>query len=209
MDEISVAQELLQSGKVSDRKKGIKQVQKNNIHELGDDLLILLNKELEKSKSWELIVSIIDTLGLLKYEISLPLLKKICKENKEMDMVTAAASKAYCRITRKDLTDVASVLEFLTFGKFAVVNGALKSVGIDRVVPSEKDQYDLITRINNAGFEREKGYSDVRMGLALACAGWKKNDIVKSFLEQCINSNYSPLQKVVENALRNKYISIE
>ena len=154
-------------------------------------------------------MSIIDTLGLLKYEDASPLLKKICFENKERDMITAAASKAYCRTTRKDLSDVNSVLELLSFGKFAVVNGALKATGIDCVVPSETDQNSMISNVEKAGFEREKGYSDVRVGLALACAGWEKTEVVKSFLSNCIDSSYSPLQKVAQMALKGKYSNIE
>lgn len=200
---------LLSSSKIADRKKGVKLVQKHNIQELGDTILAMLENELEKNKSWQFTILIIETLGSLKYISAQSLLEGICKKNEEHDMITTASAKAYCRISRNNIHDATPESYLLSFGNFSVVNGALKALGQERIIPDEKNQNQIIQSLRKANFKREKGYSDVRIGLASACAGWNKTNEVESFLNECLQSDYSPLQKIAEKSIKGKYSSID
>ena len=124
-------------------------------------------------------------------------------------MITSEASRAPCRIERSGNDDVDSVLQLLSFGNFAVVNGALKSLGQDKIIPVDQDINSIIEILNSFEPKKEKGFADVRVGLALACAGWEKRSIVTEFLDSCLLSEYSPLVKVAGNALKGKYTEIE
>ncbi|WKX76180.1 hypothetical protein [Zobellia laminariae] len=123
-------------------------------------------------------------------------------------MITGSAAGAYFRISRDNSKDVKPLFELLSFGKFAVVDGSLEVLGLDKVIPEKKLQREIITELQSLNFKREKGYSDVRMGLALACAGWEKSPQVNSFLDSCIQSNDTQLQKVALNSKKGQYSSL-
>ncbi|WP_165750508.1 hypothetical protein [Cellulophaga sp. Z1A5H] len=201
--------ELLKSTKIADRNKGVKIIQKDKIKELGDDLFILLNKEYEKGKSWQLIVACMNTLGDINYVKSKDFLYEICEKNLAHDMVTASASAAYCRIVKNNKNDVKPVLDLLSFGNFAVVNGALKSLAIDKVIPNDEEKIEIIKKIDCFTPKREVGYSDVRVGLVVACAGWLSLPEVNAFLSKTLEeSDYQPLTKAAEMAIKGKYYNI-
>ena len=201
--------ELLKSTKIADRNKAVKIIQENKITELGDDLFNLLNKEYEKGKSWQLIVACMNTLGDINYVKSKDFLYDICKKNLEHDMITASASAAYCRIVKNNKNDVKPVLHLLSFGNFAVVNGALESLAIDKVIPKDKEKIEIISVVNSFTPKREIGYSDVRVGLAVACAGWLGLPEVDEFLSKSLEeSDYQPLTKAAEMAIKGKYYNI-
>jgi len=208
MGKNDLIKELLNSSKIAERKKGVNLIKKNDVKDVGDELFTLLKKELEKDKSWELIVLIIETLGIIQYKNAISLFEEICKKNQEHDMITREVAKAYCKIVRSDEFDVDPEIYLLSFGRFSVVNGALLALGHDKVVPSQESQNKILRILNQLNFKRERGYSDVRVGLALACAGWNKTTEIKSFLEDCLGSDYLPLQKIAKNSLKNKYSSI-
>lgn len=206
--EINGITEMLLSSKISDRKKGVKLIQGNKIKELGSDLFELLQKEMDKGKSWELITMILDTLGILKFASAETFLLNICKINEEHDMITISASGAYFRVSKDSVEDVKPLFELLSFGKFAVIDGALEVLGLDKIVPERYLQGEIIEKFQNLNFRREKGYSDIRIGLALACAGWEKSNVVNSFLDTCIQSDYTPLQKVAMKSKKGQYSSL-
>ncbi|MBA6316257.1 hypothetical protein [Cellulophaga baltica] len=201
--------ELLKSTKIADRNKAVKIIQENKITELGDDLFNLLNKEYEKGKSWQLIVACMNTLGDINYVKSKDFLYEICKKNLEHDMITASASATYCRIAKNNNNDVKPVLNLISFGNFAVVNGALKSLAIDKVIPNDKEKLEIIKKIDLFTPKREVGYSDVRVGLVVACAGWLGLPEVDDFLSKVLEeSDYQPLTKAAEMAIKGKYYNI-
>ncbi|WP_312076436.1 hypothetical protein [Chryseobacterium sp.] len=201
-------EELLNSSKKVDVKKIIKLITKENLIEYLDKTFEILNEFISDPKMWETNCQIIEFLAINHYVKITPLLQSICNKNEPHDMITAVASKALCKIDRKSKNDVSKVFELLLFGKFAVSNGALKSVGQDKILPEDEEIEKLIKIVSNFDSKHEKGYSDIRMGLALACAGWDKSSNVIDFLHTCIDSSYSPLQKVAANSFKNKYSEI-
>ncbi|MNE49847.1 hypothetical protein D3C80_1443920 [compost metagenome] len=82
-------------------------------------------------------------------------------------------------------------------------------MGIDKVIPTEANINTIIDSINAFEPKIEVGYADVREGLAVAAAGWPKNDIVKMFLEGCINSGDSALAKLAKSSINKKYSDID
>ncbi|WFO15813.1 hypothetical protein M601_019120 [Cellulophaga baltica 4] len=122
-------------------------------------------------------------------------------------MITASASTAYCRIVKNNKNDVKPVLHLLSFGNFAVVNSALKSLAIDKVIPNDKEKIEIINVINSFTPKKEVGYADVRVGLAVACAGWLGLPKVDEFLSKSLEeSDYQPLTKATEMAIKGKIL---
>ncbi len=200
--------ELLYASKIAERKKAIKYIGKNKIDQLSSEVISLLKKEYDKKKSWQFIVEIIDVLGEMKVAEVKDFLYDICKNNVNHDMITASAAMAYCRISRTTANDVSSVLELLSFGGFSVVNGALKSLAIDKIVPKAEDINIIIEKVKNFEPKHEKGYADVRVGLVVASAGWRGGN-VKDFLEKCMqNTSYEPLKKMALMSLKGKYYNL-
>lgn len=199
----------LQSSKIADRRKAVKIITKDKITELADDLFALYLKEKEKNKSWEIQCELINALGILNYKPATKVIEAICNENLERDMITSKAAGCYLRLTRKSLNDIAPVKKLLSFGKFEVIDGVLTTIGIDKMIFSDTEIEFLISFINTIQPKRERGYSDIRLGLANACAGWKKSDLVMKFLQECLHDEYNPLNKAAANSLKGKYSDIE
>ncbi len=199
---------LLNSSKIAERKKAVKYIGKNRILQLNNEVIDLLKKEYDKKKSWQFIVEIIDVLGEIKVIEAKDFLYDICKKNSNHDMITSHAATAYCRISRTNINDVSAVLELLTFGGFSVMNGALTSLAIDRIIPNADETSIILNNVINFEPKYEKGYIDVRVGLVVAAAGWK-GDNVKAFLEDCIqNTPYEPLKKMALMSLKGKYYNL-
>lgn len=198
---------LLNSSKVNDRKKGAKIVGDKNLKQLGDPLWETYKKQTNIPSSWEAQIQMINSLGIIGYNPAKETFYNICLQNKEHDMVTTYAAMAYCRIVRNATNDITPNLELLKFGKFAVVNGAFRVLAADQVIPTEKEMQQLIAFTDSIPVKREKGYSDIRTGLAAAAAGWKSKTAT-SFLEICAADADSELSKVAKNSLKGKYTKI-
>lgn len=190
------------STKIAERKKVVKKIVIDKLTVFQDDLFNLFKIEYNKNKSWEFICLLIDTLGILNYKNAANELLKICKKNESHDMITICASRAYCRIKRKNLEDASPILKMLSFGNFSVVDGALKALGEDKMILSENDQNEIINCIQKFEPKLEKGFSDIRMGLVAACENWKKTPKINCFLKECIESQYQPLIKIAKNSLK-------
>lgn len=67
--------------------------------------------EIKNPKAWETQVEMIKSLGLIRFKEAF---YKICKENKEHDMVTFSVVKAYVRIARANIQDVNLILDLLS-----------------------------------------------------------------------------------------------
>jgi len=201
--------ELLSSDKKGDLRKGVKLAVNNVLYDFADDLYNILNNHISDGKMWEMNYDIIRLLGKAKYNKVTPILEDICNKNEDHDMVTSAASTALSRIKRTNINDVDEVKRLLTFGNFAVVDGALRSMGIDRVMPKEEEVNEIIHAIKAFEPKIETGYADIREGLAVACAGWIKNQETKSFLDDCIQSGDSALAKLATSAQKGKYADID
>lgn len=201
--------ELLDSEKKSDLRKGVKLAVNNELVDFADDLFIILKTSISDAKMWEVNYDIIRLLGKAKYHQTIPILEDICKKNEDHDMVTSAAATALSRIRRANINDVQEVQRLLTFGKFAVIDGALRSMGIDKVIPNENEISEIIGFINAFEPKIERGYADIREGLAVASAGWTKNETVNKFLDDCLQSGDSALSKLAKSSMSGKYADID
>ncbi len=200
--------DLLESKKKSDIRKAIKVISKSELSGYEDSLFAILSKSIYDEKFWESNVQIITYLGLKKYRNAIPLLNDVCIKNEEHDMVTSSSSLALCRIERRNIKDTSTVKKQLSYGKFSVFNGALLSLGLDKIVPVLLDMDIILKKTNDFSPYYEKGYSDVRVGLALACAGWLENQNSIFFLNECLTSEYSPLVSIAKTSLKGKYKKI-
>ncbi|RLJ69332.1 HEAT repeat domain-containing protein [Pedobacter alluvionis] len=201
--------ELLISEKKADVRKGVKLVLNNTLINFADDVFDILRRYLKDEKMWEVNYDIIRLLGQARYEKVIPILDEICNQNEDHDMVTSAAATALCRIKRANIHDVQEVQRLLTFGNFAVVDGALRSMGMDKVMPSENKIGEIINSVKEFEPKIEKGYADIREGLAVASAGWTKNELVKNFLDDCLKSGDSALAKLAKSSINSKYAQID
>ncbi len=207
--DVKLLREMLFSSKVGEKRKAIKLIAQNKLHEFNEDIFNFLQNTINENKFWESHVQIIDYLGYIKFKPLISILESICNSNEPHSMVTMVSSRALCRIKRTNDNDVSEVMKLLSYGNFSVINGALKSLGQDKIIPSKNEIKIIIENVNKIEAKQEKGYADIRVGLALACAGWEKTSLVMGFLNNCIESNYSPLQKVASNSIKGKYTNID
>lgn len=207
MSKINEIKEQLSSSKVADRKKGAKIIGKEFLTELGDDLWAAYLKQTTVANSWEAQIMMINSLGLIRYQRAKESLYQICLDNMEHDMITSYAAMAYTRIMRTSDNDVSPVFDLFKFGGFSVINGALRGISADRLMPKEEEINRLISLTENFPQKHEVGLGDLRLGLACACAGWDKN-LVSGFLERCLTGPDKQLGYVAEKALKKKYSDI-
>ena len=206
MENINTTKENLYSSRAKDRLKAAKQIGSQQIISLSDDLLKKLLEELNNPNAWEIQSAMITSLGILKNEAALPLISAICNENKEKDLVTSQAAKAYVRIKRKDLRDFKPILDLLEFGKYAVLDGAFRAIGEDKMQFSDEEIEYVIDYVNKIPVKKEMGYMDIRNGIALACIDWNKDlNAVSNFLNECVKQDHDKtLAKVASKALKSK-----
>lgn len=208
MDKIEETYSNLTASKSTLRRVAAKLIGKNKITELGKPLWGAYQNEIKNPKAWEIQVEIIKSLGLIGFKESKEAFYKICKENKEHDMVTSSATKAYIRIARTNIQDVNPILDLLSFGKFEVVSSAFEVLGEDKMMPSLKEIIFFLDYVSKSAIVNEKGYTDFRIGLVCACAGWKGIPEVSVFLNECVKEEESFFVKVAINALKGKYTAI-
>lgn len=196
---------LLAKKTIVNYKKATKLILDNSLTQYASYLLEYAEELLKIKKSWQMICQLFDALGLMNYKEATNLVKQICEADIDEDMITTCATKAYIRLTRQTLRDVSIAIEVLQHTKsHAVREGVLWSLGQDKVVPGLKEQELLIEMCKNWGTDGNDGRSDLRQGLAAACAGWDAPN-VRDFLEDCKNSTYAPLQYAAEKALKRQY----
>lgn len=117
------------------------------------------------------------------------------------------STEAYVRLNRTNTTDVKDVITFIKEKIPAKTEGALSTLGYDKIVPSLKDQDEIITLCWDEGADRHRGFTDPRYGLAAACAGWKSEKTIP-FLKHCLESDDVPLKYVAENSLKGRYVRL-
>lgn len=203
--------EKLFSAKSSDRRKAAKEIGHLKLLDFSSDLLVAYIDEKKDKRTWETQVEMILALGLVGYKPTLFEILSIIKQNKPHDMITYAAAQTYVRLTRHSLHDAQPVIELLKFGGLSLVDGALKPLGDDRMMPPQEEITKIIElswnlhghkdRIGN-----ENGYMDPRYGLIVACAGWDIQ-LTKDFLNHCLltSGNDTSILKVVQNSLKGKF----
>ena len=206
--------EKLFSKKSADRRRAAKEIGKNNITELGDDLYNKYLEEINDKRTWETQCEMIKSLGIINYKKSFEVIEKIVKQNIPHDMITGCASTAYVQLKRESLNDGKPVLELLNFGALSVIIGALEALAYDKMIPDD-ETIEKIIKICwdlHKHKDRIEGSGDGRKYLAIACANWDKK-LTEGILNHYIETAYyfdgitknDNLIAVCENSLKGKY----
>lgn len=206
--------EKLFSSKSSDRRKAAKEIGKQKLEDLADDLLTAYLEEKKDKRTWETQVEMILALGIINCKQVLPHIEKIVQANNPHDMITYAAAQTYVRLKRASLNDAKPVIELLKFGGLSLVDGALNPLAYDKMVPPKDEIIELLNLCWDLHKHRDRigeeyGYTDPRYGIAAACAGWDKN-LVADFLAHCLatGDKETSLQNVVKSSLKGKYAKL-
>lgn len=212
--------EKLNSKKSSDRKRAAKEIGKLRLSELGINLYQSYLREKNDKRTWETQTEMVRSFGLIEFKEALVEIERIVKENLPHNMITMAAATTYVQLKRESINDAKPVIELLKFGSVSVIDGALLSLAVDRMMPTNDEIEEIIKRswdINNhpdrIGYEF--GLVDSRIYLALACAHWAL-DLTADFLNHCIetavdiNRFNKPVENlqliaVCENSLKGKF----
>ncbi len=204
---MSELQELLAKRSTKNYRKAAKIIRKERLADQSEPLYSYLKEIISNERQWETSCELIETLGVVQYQPLLDLIHPIIAENKDHDMVTMKAATALVRISREDKSDVSKVLQLLTNTGYAKKEGTLEALGYDQMVPGVEQQAEIIKLCWDFGKDRGRGFSDPRYGLAAACAGWE-SEKVKPFLENCLEVDDVPLNYVVKNSLKGKYVKL-
>lgn len=199
----------LHSKKSGDRLKAAKTIGKERLTELGSELCEALIKESKDSRTWQVQCEMIRALGILGEKSCIPFIQEICDRNIEEDMITIVAAEEYIRLTRKDLTDVSQLLILLKTAHYSVLSGLLNALGYDKMLPDDNAVKEIIRIVEErlSNIQITRGFVDPRYGLAAAAAGWKL-ELVKEFLEKCLQVDDEPLKYVASNSLKSKYVKL-
>jgi hypothetical protein len=73
--------EKLNSKKSPDRKRAAKEIGKNNIVELGDELYKKYLEEINDKRTWETQCEMIKSFGIINYKKAFEIIEKIVKQN--------------------------------------------------------------------------------------------------------------------------------
>lgn len=199
------------SVKSGDRRKAAKEICKQKLEILGENLFLAYVKEKKDSRTWETQVEMILALGIVNYKAVLPNIEYIVKSNNPHSMVTFAAAQTYVRLNRNSINDAKPIIDLLKFGGLSLVDGALNPLAYDRMSPNNQEINELIKlgwnlHKHKDRIGKESGYCDPRYSLAAACAGWDK-ELTIEFLKHCLATagKDTALRKVAENSLNQKY----
>ncbi|WP_410877848.1 hypothetical protein [Myroides sp. DW712] len=183
--------------------------------ELGDVLYQAYLKESKIPKAWETQCIMIKALGKIKYKNVLQELSIIIENNIIHDMITNEATLAFIRIKRENKNDIIPILKLLKEGNLSVLNGALKSLAFDDVIPEKEDRYTLIDAVNLKQTlikeQHKVGVFDPREYLLSAMSKWDKKDPkISSFIEECSKDEYlGKRHTLIEKVRKGKKVYAE
>ena len=171
--------------------------------------LLLEALRLEEGKDrWQTKIEIIKTIGVRKCEKAEEYLEtNFIVNSEEHSLISMVCATALVRLKRKGLEDSDVVIELINTGKYSLIEGALETLGYDRMIPSVEKQKIILDKCKNFGLDRPKGYTDPRYGLAASCAKWNL-ELVEGFLNECIATGDVPLVYVAEKSLQKKYVKL-
>ncbi|MET0637488.1 MAG: hypothetical protein ABWZ25_15760 [Chitinophagaceae bacterium] len=203
--------EKLSSKKSAERRKAAKDIGKQKITTLSEELFNAYLEEKKDKRTWETQTEMILSLGLIDYKPALSVIEPIVFLNASHDMITYASAQTYVRLKRKSIHDAQPIIELLKFGGLSLVDGALNPLAYDKMMPPREEIIELIqlSRDLHNHKDYERGYSDPRYGLAAACAGWDKK-ITEDFLNHCLATAGmdNSLIHAAEGSLKGKYIAL-
>jgi len=183
------------STKSADRLFATKQIVKNNIVDLGNELFKAYTKEKNDKRTWELQSEMIKAFGLLNYKNALDDIQFLVRANASYDMITMNAATAFIQLKRENLCDAEPVLELLNFGSTSVIAGALKALAIDRMLPNRIEVEKILKISSDINKHQDRlGHEfsliDPRIYVAIACAGWDLT-LTNNFLHHCISTAFN------------------
>lgn len=206
---------LLTSTKAPERRKAAKLIGTFGVVELGDVLYQAYLKESKNPKAWETQCIMIKALGKIKYKNVLQELSIIIENNIIHDMITNEATLAFIRIKRENKNDIIPILKLLKEGNLSVLNGALKSLAFDDVIPEKEDIYKLIGAVElKTALIKEQhkvGVFDPREYLLSAMSKWNSKDPkMSSFIEECSKDEYlGKRHNLIEKVRKGKKVYSE
>lgn len=209
----------LYSKNSNDRKRAAKEIGKQKITQLGDELFAQYLEVKKSKRTWETQVEMIKTFGKLDYKKALNEMENIVIENLPHDAITIAATTTFIQLKRNSTNDGQLILELLKAGSVSVINGALYALAIDNMIPNEEIITQILEKCRDINKHKDRigyefGLLDSRLYLASACANWNKK-ITTDFLNHCIQTAYNidkfgksnknvELIEVCENSLKGK-----
>jgi hypothetical protein len=206
---------LLDSTKAPERRKAAKLIGEFGVVDLGDSLYQAYLKESKSLKAWETQCIMIKALGKIKYKNVMHELSIIIENNIMYDMITNEATLAFIRIERKSTKDVIPILKLLKVGNLSVLNGALKSLTFDDVLPEKEDIYKIIDSINLKKTlikeQHKVGFFDPREYLLSAMSKWDRKDPkIINFIEECSKDEYlGKRHNLIEKVRKGKKVYSE
>ncbi|HVU99128.1 MAG TPA: hypothetical protein VHE34_28090 [Puia sp.] len=201
----------LTSNKSSDRRRAAKEIGKQKLIDVAEQLFDAFIEEIKDLRTWETQYHMILSLGLIDYKLASKYIDPIVYKNKSHDMITYAAAQTHVRLKRISPSDAKPIIELLRFGGLSLVDGALTPLAYDKMQPCDDEILELITLSWNLHQHRdrlgnEQAYCDPRYGLVAACAGWNI-ELTSKFLRHCIDTSETDkaIRSIAENSLRSKY----
>jgi hypothetical protein len=208
MHKIEISQLILDLNSSSTVKirKAAKFLRRKPVEGMCTHLIEAYKSVVSRYKSWETQYELIMASSAVRCIDFIPYLAEICLKNEPHDLVTSGAAMSYLRLKRKNLSDVSPIFEYLDGINYSLVTGFFYALGYDKMVPSIEEQKMLIAKSYDLGFDcDDEGYSDLRYGLAAACAGWDA-PIVKIFLEECCMDGSEAVKYVALSSLKGQYV---
>lgn len=192
------------------RRRAAKNIRKNNLVELGEELYSAYLHERKDKRTWETQMEMINALGKIRYAAVLPHLEEIIEKNERLDAITSSAALAYIRITRQSNNDIKPVLHLMEHGNMSILNGVTAGLVYDKMIPSKEEQELLINLFDNMPLERlhERGCFEPREKFLSALSQWDKN-VTKEYITKYLNDSDRDLRIHAEAALKGKSLKKE
>ncbi len=187
-------------------RKAAKFLRRKPVEGMCTHLIEAYKSIVSRYQSWETQYELIMASSAIGCTDFIPYLEEICLKNEPHDLVTSGAAMSYLRLKRKSLSDVSPIFDYLEGINYSLLVGFFYAMGYDKMVPSAEEQKKLIAISHNLGFDfDDEGYSDLRYGLAAACAGWEA-PIVNDFLVLCSVEGSEAVKYVALSSLKGQYV---
>lgn len=212
--------EKLNSKKSADRRRSAKEIGKQKLHNLAEELYQKYLIERTDARTWETQCEMIKALGMLDFKKAINEIDEIVRKNAPHDTITHVAGTTYVQLKRESINDGKPVIELLQFGSVSLISGAHLVLAVDQMIPEENDIKTILSLSRDSHKHKDRigqefGLSDSRKYVAIACANWDIA-LTKDFLHYCIETAYDisrfgkpekneHLITVCENSLKGKF----
>lgn len=191
--------QMLQDKRSPKRRSAAKRLRKLGNVQAGAPLLSALENELKDKRTWETQYQMIMAIGESAYSPALPFLESLQKQKFEATMVYVAIGDAIVRLSTKNNTDVASVIEIIEHGNPMLSDGALRAMAMLKLVPDASEINKIIDYARNSDVNE-----GVHFWVLAAAPGWT-GEVVNNYLEYCSKSEREEIINAVDLARRKKY----